>query len=75
MKSNSASLHIVRQSPGRVTKRQAEVIELSRKLDRKDIGVVLGISENTVKTHLQRAYKALGAETRTDAYALLKEAA
>jgi DNA-binding CsgD family transcriptional regulator len=58
----------INQSPARVTKRQAEIIELRRKLTRKDVAGVLGISENTVKTHLKRAYETLGAETATDAY-------
>ncbi len=59
--------------PARVTKRQAEVVELGRKLNRKDIAAALSISENTVKKHLARAYEALGAESRADAVALLAE--
>ncbi len=58
---------------GRVTKRQAEVVELGRKLSVKDIALAIGRSENTVKKHLSRAYTALGAESRADAVALLAE--
>lgn len=63
------------QSPLRVTPRQAEVIELRRRLTRSDVAMVLGVSENTVKTLQARAIASLGAESLTDAYALLKEAA
>lgn len=72
---HGAGIHVVRQAPGRVTKRQAEVIELRRKLPRKDVAVAMGISENTVKSLQARAVKALEAESLTDAYVLLKEAA
>jgi DNA-binding CsgD family transcriptional regulator len=40
---------------------------------RRQIGVELGISENSVKLHLKRAYRLLGAETRAQVYALWSE--
>lgn len=57
-------------SPARVTPRQAEVLELRRRLARKDVAVALGISEHTVKTLQAQAIAALGAETLADAVAL-----
>lgn len=62
------------ESPARVTPRQAEVLELRRRLPRKDVAIALGISENTVKTLQAKAIEALGAESLADAVILLLEA-
>jgi DNA-binding CsgD family transcriptional regulator len=40
---------------------------------RRQIGAGLAISENSVKLHLKRAYRLLGAETRAQVYALWSE--
>ena len=39
----------------------------------KEIAAALGVSPNTVKTHVARLYEKLGAERRTDAVARARE--
>ena len=48
--------------------RQSEVLALlGQGAGNRDIAAALGISENTVKSHLRALYEALGANTRTNA--------
>jgi DNA-binding CsgD family transcriptional regulator len=54
----------------RLTPRERQVVELAH-LRNADIAAELGISLATVKTLLSRAMEKAGAETRTQAYALL----
>lgn len=45
----------------RLTRRENEILLLRAKaLSRKDIAMLLGISESTVKTHLSRIYRKMG---------------
>ncbi len=54
-----------------ITKRETEVLTLIGKgFSNKEIGRALIISENTVKFHLQNIYEKLGAQNRTQAFAL-----
>lgn len=56
--------------PAALTTRQREVLgALARGQQTKQIARDLGISEATVKTHLQRAAARLGAQTRAQAVA------
>lgn len=53
-----------------LTKRQVDVIELvSEGRSNKEAAEELGLTAGTVKIHLSRIYKALGAKSRTDAIA------
>jgi DNA-binding CsgD family transcriptional regulator len=49
-----------------VTPREGEVLELIH-LRNADIAIALGISRETVKTHLDAIYEKFGVETRTAA--------
>jgi len=54
----------------RLSPREYEVLELlSRGLGNREIAAELGVSIETVKTHIERLYKRLGVSTRTDAVA------
>jgi DNA-binding CsgD family transcriptional regulator len=59
-------------STERLTPRERQVIALAH-LRNQDIAGELGISPATVKTHMERVLMKLGAETRTQAYALVME--
>jgi DNA-binding NarL/FixJ family response regulator len=60
-----ASSRSVQLSP-----REREVLLLlSRGLGNREIGEELGVSIETVKTHIERLYKRLGVTSRTDAVA------
>mgnify|MGYP006144579647 FL=1 len=51
-----------------LTRREADILRhLSTGLPLKDIAKSLGISKNTIKTHLRNLYRKLGAEDRKDA--------
>lgn len=51
-----------------LTRREADILRhLSTGLPLKDIAKSLGISKNTIKTHLRNLYRKLGAEDRVDA--------
>lgn len=53
---------------GRLTPRQCEVLDLlSKGLSNKAIGQKLGLTENTVRTHVQATFQALGASSRAEA--------
>jgi DNA-binding NarL/FixJ family response regulator len=55
---------------GQLTARESEVLALlARGLSRRDIAHELGVSAETVKTHLERLYRRLGVTDRTDAVA------
>lgn len=43
---------------------------LARGMTNAKIGAILGLSRNTVRTHLERIYQKLGVQTRTAAAAL-----
>ena len=51
------------QSSARLSPREMEVVNLAE-LQRRDIAMVLDISEHTAKAHLASIYKKLGVETR-----------
>ena len=54
----------------RLTRRESQVLTLlSRGLTNREIADELGLSAETVKTHLERLYKRLGVNARTDAVA------
>jgi DNA-binding NarL/FixJ family response regulator len=56
---------------GALTPREAEILALlGEGLVNKEIGVRLGISEHTVKTHLAAIYEKLGASNRAEAVAI-----
>lgn len=58
-------------SAGTLTLREIEVVELlAQGKSNKGIGQVLGIAEETVKTHLKRLYEKLGAADRAQAVAI-----
>lgn len=51
-----------------LTEREREVLcELARGLTYEQIGLVLGISENTIRTHVRALYRKLDAGSRTEA--------
>ena len=51
-----------------LTPRELQIVELvERGMKNKDIGVSLGISERTVKTHLSHLFEKLGVTSRTEA--------
>ena len=55
----------------KLTKRECDVLRLlARGLRYREIGAELFISEETVRTHLQRATKKIGAHSRTEAVVL-----
>ena len=59
-----------------LTPREREVVDwLAEGKSNWAIGQILGCSEETVKKHLQRAYRKLGVETRMEAANLLRSAA
>ena len=58
---------------GILTPREREVVDwLGEGKSNWAIGQILGCSEETVKKHLQRAYRKLGVETRMEAANLLR---
>lgn len=59
------------QAPqGQLTRRELDVLELlAEGLRNEEIGTRLGISQETVRTHLRKATERLGAATRTQAVA------
>jgi DNA-binding CsgD family transcriptional regulator len=57
-----------RRKPGGLSKRETEILSLlSRGLLYKEIAGTLGISINTVRTHLVSVYRKLRVRSRTDA--------
>jgi DNA-binding NarL/FixJ family response regulator len=55
-------------APETLTDRQREVLRLlSRGVSNKEIAIILGLTENTVKVHLANCYRVLGVTTRTAA--------
>lgn len=59
---------IVPAGPNQLTAREAEVLDqLNGGRSNKEIAVNLGISELTVKTHLQKIFRKIGAKSRADA--------
>ncbi|HEY7199072.1 MAG TPA: response regulator transcription factor, partial [Candidatus Dormibacteraeota bacterium] len=69
----AAAARLVREirspaAPEGLTEREGEVLRLlARGLANKEIGRDLGISEDTVKTHVSRILAKLGAQSRTQA--------
>jgi DNA-binding NarL/FixJ family response regulator len=56
------------QWPAGLTDREVEVLRLAaRGLTRKDVGKRLGITENTVRHHLEHIYNKTGCSTRVSA--------
>lgn len=54
-----------------LSRREAEVLRwLARGMTNVEIGTILRVSRNTVRTHLDRIYQKLGVKTRTAAAAL-----
>jgi DNA-binding CsgD family transcriptional regulator len=61
---------------GILTPREREVVDwLGEGKSNWSIGQILGCSEETVKKHLQRAYRKLGVETRMEAANFLRSGA
>jgi DNA-binding NarL/FixJ family response regulator len=59
-----------KSAPG-LSQRETDVLRaVSQGLNNREIGAKLGISENSVKMHLKRAYFKLGAGDRAEAVAL-----
>jgi NarL family two-component system response regulator LiaR len=57
-----------------ITRREMEILEhIARGLSNREIGEVLFVSENTVKTHCSRVFDKLGARRRTEAVQRSKE--
>lgn len=55
-------------APGLLTKRETDVIMLvAQGKHNKEIALDLGISENTVESHLQHIYAKIAANSRTEA--------
>lgn len=68
----STSLH--GPDGARLSRREAEVVALAaRALTNKEIARVTGLSEGTVRKHLERAYRKLGIRSRVEAVALLRD--
>ena len=64
------------ESPSRISCRQADVWEfLALGMTNKMIARRLGVSENTVKTHINQLYPRLGVHSRTQAALLWGKAA
>jgi DNA-binding NarL/FixJ family response regulator len=63
-------LHRVAQPSSRLTERELDVLRLlAEGFPHEEIGKTLGISSETVRTHLRKASDRLGASTRTQAVA------
>lgn len=63
----SSSLPL-RAAGGPLTQRQSDVLRMLARGDgNKDIAALLGMAENTLKSHLLRIYRTLGVSTRTAA--------
>jgi DNA-binding CsgD family transcriptional regulator len=68
--------HGIMPGLGILTPREREVVHwLAQGKSNWAIGQILGCSEETVKKHLQRAYRKLGVETRMEAANILWSAA
>jgi DNA-binding CsgD family transcriptional regulator len=68
LKSGELSLTALWQSQARLTAREAEVLQwLAQGKTRKEIGVILQVSEATVRTHLEHLYIKLGVTNRVEA--------
>lgn len=64
-------IYETRKSAKGLSRREAEVLsQASKGLGNREIGQVLGISENSVKMHLKRAFFKLGASDRAEAVSL-----
>lgn len=56
------------ESSARLTRREDEILELLGKgLGNRELGQVLGVSEDTVKTHLKSLFRKLGVSDRAEA--------
>ena len=65
------AIYETRKSAKGLSPRETEVIRaVSQGLGNREVGVSLGISENSVKMHLKRIYFKLGASDRTEAVTL-----
>ncbi len=65
------TMSLKHDEPGDLTDRQAEVLELlAHGLSDGEIGLRLGIRTDTVKEHVHRAKRALGARSRPHAVVL-----
>ena len=71
IRANSASTpHILLAPNGKLTARELDLLRLlAEGLQHEEIGRRLGISSETVRTHLRKASDRLGASTRTQAVA------
>ena len=57
-----------RQALGNLTRRELEVVKLlTGGLSNKEIANRLNLAENTIKMHLQNAFRKMGARSRADA--------
>lgn len=66
--------HVDGLSTGPLSDRELEVLRYLRgRLDNREIGGLMFISVNTVKTHLQSIYRKLGVESRTEAVRRARE--
>ena len=69
-RSVAARLH-ENQSGAHLTRREDEILDLLGKgLGNRELGQVLGVSEDTIKTHARRLFKKLGARDRAHAVAV-----
>jgi len=67
-----ASQHSASGAEDTLSARELEVVRLvARGETNKEMARRLGLSENTVKTYLRRAYRKLGCQTRSEAAALI----
>ena len=63
----AARLH-EHETGARLTRREDEILELLEKgLGNRELGQVLGISEDTIKTHLKSLFRKLGVSDRAEA--------
>jgi len=68
LKSSELSLTALWQSQARLTPREAEVLRwLAQGKTRKEISVILQVSEATVRTHLEHLYAKLGVANKVEA--------
>ncbi|HEX9868468.1 MAG TPA: helix-turn-helix transcriptional regulator [Candidatus Tectomicrobia bacterium] len=68
LKSGELSLTVLWQSQARLTPREAEVLQrLAQGKTRKEISVILQVSEATVRTHLEHLYVKLGVANKVEA--------
>jgi DNA-binding CsgD family transcriptional regulator len=68
LKSDELSLTALWQSQARLTPREAEVLQwLAQGKTRKEISVILEVSEATVRTHLEHLYAKLGVSNKVEA--------